>query len=473
MMDIQSGKQQYGGKMDRHTLKTEKATFTEKLGYGIAALGDAISYGFVGTFFLFFLTTVADISPAISGGIVAIGSVWNALFNPLIGFWADKVNTRFGRRRPLILFFSVFLAISLFLMFTDIDIPLSAKPIYYGFMMIIFWSSFTGFFVPYCALGVDYASDYDERTSIRSFASFFNMVGNLFCMVMPTLIVDFLESKGLSTSGAWSATGGLLSIITFITIAVTVAVSKKRDMPMEIKEKPPRQKHIILSIFKEYISIAKLKPVKYLVAASLFSLITYTMIMSDLIYYLTYNKELSAVGISLCLFTRSALGILSIPIVGSVSKKTDKRIALIGCYIFGTAGMVMVRLTDIPGLSGILIYMFFVTVCTAIYWQIMPSIFYDICEYDEKTTGKKREATILSFQGLVEAVAVGIGGQILGAILQIAGFDGDSSVQTSTAMVWIENSTTVIPAVFILAAVWALYKYPLRRESNSNINQHH
>lgn len=455
--------------MDRHISKPEKATFAEKLGYGIAALGDAISYGFVGTFFLFFLTTVAGISPAISGGIVAIGSVWNALFNPIIGFWADKVNTRFGRRRPLILFFSIFLAISLFLMFTDIDIPVSIKPVYYGFMMVIFWSSFTGFFVPYCALGVDYASDYDERTSIRSFASFFNMIGNLFCMVMPTMIVDFLESRGFSTSESWSATGALLSIITFITIAVTVAVSKKRDIPAEIKEKPPKQKHVILNIFKEYISIAKLEPVKYLIAASLFSLIAYTMIMSDLIYYLTYNKGLSAMGISLCLFVRSALGILYIPIVGSISKKTDKRIALIGCYILGIAGITAVKLTDIPGLTGILTYMFFVTVCTTIYWQIMPSIFYDICDYDEKTTGKKREASILSFQGLVEAVAIGIGGQILGAILQIAGFNGENPVQTPAAMVWIENSATLIPAVFIMLAVWALYKYPLRRNSHNNM----
>ena len=116
----------------------KKTTFTEKLGYGIASLGDAISYGFVGTFFLFFLTTVAGISPAIAGVIVAIGSVWNAVFNPIMGYFADKVNTRFGRRRPLIFIFSIFLGITLFLMFTNINIPTTAKSLYYGFMMILF-----------------------------------------------------------------------------------------------------------------------------------------------------------------------------------------------------------------------------------------------------------------------------------------------------------------------------------------------
>ena len=203
---------------------------------------------------------------------------------------------------------------------------------------------------------------------------------------------------------------------------------------------------------------------RYLIAASLFSLITYTMIMSDLIYFLTYNKELPAVGISICLFSRTLLGILFIPIMGKIAATFDKRIALIGCYIVGIAGMIAVRFIDIGGFIGVLIYMFFVTVCTTIYWQLMPSIFYDICEYDAVTTGKRREATILSFQGLVESIAVGIGGQILGMILQLAGFNGSGAAQTSTALLWIENSTTILPVVFMMAAIVALYKYPLRRD---------
>lgn len=94
---------------------------------------------------------------------------------------------------------------------------------------------------------------------------------------------------------------------------------------------------------------------------------------------------------------------------------------------------------------------------------MMPAIYYDMCDYDSATTGKKREAMILSFQGLVEAVAVGIGGQILGAVLQAAGFDGSASVQTSVAMEWIENSATVMPMVFLVISCIALFKYPLTR----------
>ena len=74
----------------------------EKTGYGIASLADSISYNFVGTFFLFFLTTVAGISPGIAGMIIAIGSGWNAVFNPIMGKTSGQRFYTFGRRRPII-----------------------------------------------------------------------------------------------------------------------------------------------------------------------------------------------------------------------------------------------------------------------------------------------------------------------------------------------------------------------------------
>ena len=51
-----------------------------------------------------------------------------------------------------------------------------------------------------------------------------------------------------------------------------------------------------------------MKPVKYLVAASMSSLICYTMIMSDMIYYLTYNQGLTSSEASVCLVVRGGDG---------------------------------------------------------------------------------------------------------------------------------------------------------------------
>lgn len=453
---------------------TVKTTFTEKLGYGSASLGDAVAYAFINTFLMFFLTTIAEIPPAIAGTITAVGAIWNAFFNPLMGYFSDKVRTRWGRRRPVIFAFSIPLGISLFLLFTSVDLPIGFKPFYYGFMLMLFWSSYTGFFVPYLALGTVYTSDYDDRTILRLFASFFNMIGTMLSMVMPSALVDWLQNNGFTAEGAWSFTGGFLGLATMLSIMFTVLVSKNKDLPCElVKEESlglEMQKdhksilETIKDIFKEYLDLFHMKPLKYLVFASLFSLLAYAMLMSCMMYYLTYNKGLSSYAISGCMLMRTLLSIVFIPIVGKLILKFDKRETLIGFYSIGFLGMCLIRFIDIPGLAGLILYMIFITICTVIYWQIMPSVFYDVCEYDRIVNGKEREGTILSFQGLVEALASGIGVQLLGIILQTAGFVGDAAVQSEKAMTWIYNSTTVIPVLLLACAAVALYKYPINKK---------
>ncbi len=443
----------------------KKTSLLDKIGYGFASLGDAAAYGFIGVFLLFFLTTIAGISPGIAGTIAAVGAVWNAIANPIMGYIADKVNTPFGKRRPMMLIFSVPLALGMFLLFTNVDLPENIKPVYYGFLVMVYWTGYTGFFVPYSALGADYTSDYDDRTVLRLFGSFFNMIGAMLSMVMPTTIVEFLEKLGMTTEKAWSMTALMLGVIAALTIVITVIASKDKDIPgpKETREKV-KVKDLLRDIFSEYLQVATLKPMKYLIFASLFSLVAYTMIMSDMVYLFTYNMGLGAGEISGCLLARTLLGAAFIPVVGKVILKTDKRETLIGFYILGTIGMCLIRFMEIPQPFNLYAYIVFGTICTAIYWQIMPSIFYDMCEYDKVTTGKNRTATIVSFQGLVEALAVGIGGQILGWILEGAGFEGDALVQNESAIMWIENSGTIIPVAFLMMAAVALYKYPINKK---------
>lgn len=475
-----------------------KTTLTEKIGYGIASLGDATAYSLIGTFLLFFLTTIAGISPGIAGTIAAVGCIWNAVVNPLIGYFADKVHTRFGRRRPVIFAFSIPLLLSMALLFTNVAIPMAVKPFYYGALVMLYWVSYTGFIVPYLALGAEYTADYDDRTVLRLWSSFFNMFGSALAMVLPTIIVDFFQSYGMSQGQAWSLTAVLLGLITFASIIVTVAAAKHKDIAilpqgntgkvqtegdaavqmedagLSKESVPPRKKtHSFkkeaANIFKEYISVAKLKPMKYLVASSSFALIAYTLITSDLVYVLTYNMGLSATEVSGSMLLRVLFSTALIPIVAKMIAAFDRREALIGFYVFGCIGMCFIRFVMLPPVAELLTYLFFSVVCTTIYWQIIPGTFYDICEYDRIKNGRHRSATILSFQGLVEAMATGIGSQLLGLILEAGGFDGEAAMQSVRAQLWIENSGTIIPVVFLLLSAAALYKYPLSRKAYNEL----
>ena len=447
---------------------TTKTTLSEKVGYGFAALGDAAAYGFISVFLLFFLTSVAGISPAMAGTIVAIGAFWNAVFNPIMGYISDRVYTKYGRRRPLILAFSLPLALSAFLLFTNVELADGVKPIYYGVMLMLYWTCYTGFFVPYLALGVDYTSDYDDRTVLRLFGSLFNMVGALFAMVAPSILVSLLETSGRTTDQAWSITGLFIGIISAISILVTFFTSKKKDPPCSrpvTLQKEPLTK-ALGGLFSEYFSVAKIGIIRYLLIANLCGLIVFTMMMSDVVYFFTNCKGLTSVEASSCLTLRVLLGLAFIPLTGKLIMVTDKRETMIGAYLLGSGLLLLVRFCNLPVVIDIPIYMVALSLCTAIYWQIMPGIFYDVCEYDRIKNGKNRSATIVSFLGLVEALAAGVGGQLLGWILDAAGFDGTlpPSAQSETALLWIENCGTLVPIGFAFIACFALYKYPLTKK---------
>ena len=449
----------------------DKLTFKEKLGYGSASVGDAVSYMFVTTFVMFFLTTVAGLQPAVAGTLTAIAAVWDALVNPIIGYLSDNARTRWGRRRPFMIGFCVPLFIFTTLLFTTVNVSYGMKVVYYGFMVIAFWTSFTGFFVPYYALGPSYTKSYEERATIRSYASFFNMVGTLFSMAMPTTIVQKLHESGMTEARAWQITAVFLETITVISIAITVIASKNKDVCEDIEEEDPQpqEKLNLIKMFREYIEVLKLGPMRWLLLTSLFYLTGYAMIMADFVYMLTYRMGFDGNGISMAMVVRCLIIICAIPIINKLSNSTDKRTVQLAILIFGIIGIVALRFVEINSTARLIVFIFITGILTQTYWQIMPAIFYDVCEYDEFETGKRREGTILSVQGFVEAIAAGFGAQFLGIILQFAGFDGSAEVQSQTAMEWVYNCTTWVPAILLLVAVFTLWKYPLTKEKYNEI----
>lgn len=439
----------------------------DMLGYGAASCSDSIVYSFIGSFLMFYLTTVAGVDPAAAGTISAVGAVWNAFFNPIMGYFSDGVRTRLGRRRPVMMAFALPLAVSMTLLFTDVPFG-AGKNIYYALMLMMSWTCYTGFFVPYLALGAAYTDDYDERTVLRLFASFFNMLGNVAVMTLPTLFASRLEESGMSASGAWTLTSGLLGGISFLMIFVTFISSKEKDPPCETREKRKPSSGIV-SIFKEYVSVARLKPMKHLIAASAFALIAYSIVMACMMYYLTYVLRFSSGAISAVLLLRTFAGMALIPVTGRLALKIDKRRTLILFNAIGAAAMVAVRFAGADTVPTLALFILGATCCTLIYWQIMPGIYYDVSDYDRLETGKNRQGTIVSFQGLVEAAASGAGSLILGCIMHFAGFDGSADVQTPLALSWIKTCTTIVPIIFLALESIAVFRYPITREKHAEI----
>lgn len=95
--------------MSTPTRQTPKVGTLEKLGFATFSTASNVVFNFKDLFYLFFLTNVMGISIAHAGIITAVGIVWDAINDPMVGFWAvnHKLKTakrsvplRFGARFP-------------------------------------------------------------------------------------------------------------------------------------------------------------------------------------------------------------------------------------------------------------------------------------------------------------------------------------------------------------------------------------
>ena len=158
----------------------EKVKAREKFAYGLGDLGNNVAYGALGFYLVFFLTDVAGISPAWAGYIFLIVRMWNAVFDMIMGVISDRTKSRFGRRRPYLLFGAIPLSIGFALLWQVFFKDTTAMIIYYTIAGILFSTLYSLVAIPYNALLPEISQDYDERTSISGYKMALSFVGSLF-----------------------------------------------------------------------------------------------------------------------------------------------------------------------------------------------------------------------------------------------------------------------------------------------------
>ena len=469
----------------------KKLSVKTKIGYGIGCVCDNTLYTLSGTYLLLYLTTVAGVQPALAGTISAVGSVWEALVGPIMGSLSDNTVSRFGKRKPFMMFAAIPVAVITSLLFTAINAGPVVKGVYYTVAIILFWTSFSMEFVPYMSWGADLTDDYHERTSLRAYSYVFGQVGMLIGMVLPTIIVDWAMNIGKTTQQSWQLVGMFCGISAGAALLISALSVKNTDMAkddpelirMRAEKKAESEKYHgvhplkrAIMILKEFASILKLKPMRYLLAASMLYLIANTLFSSDRVFFMTYNMGMSQKEISFIMLVITFSGIIFVPFISALSRRTDKKtVFMAGIGLAGVMMMAM-RAVRIDGLSGIVAVSLMYSVANTCYWQLMPSMIYDIAEIEEMESGESHTGAVISFQALSESVCIAIGLQILGIILELSGFDeslpsplaaggNEALLQPESALTWVSNSFTLLPGIFMVLVGLVMLGYPVTEKS--------
>ncbi|MGD8285809.1 MAG: MFS transporter, partial [Desulfobacterales bacterium] len=171
---------------------TDKAAYRVPLFKKIAYAAPAFFLAVVGipiyVYIPKFYTDVVGINIALLGSILFSVRIFDALTDPALGYLSDRTRTPMGRRRPYIAIGSVFVALTMFLLFNPPRVSASLETVWFAVCIYALFLCWTAVVVPYESLGPEITFDYNERTGLFGLRDGFLIAGTLAAASSPAVV---------------------------------------------------------------------------------------------------------------------------------------------------------------------------------------------------------------------------------------------------------------------------------------------
>jgi GPH family glycoside/pentoside/hexuronide:cation symporter len=430
-----------------------------KLLYGSGDLGFSLTSTIIGAFFAMFLTDVVGVAPRIAAAAIFIGRTWDYINDPIFGHLTDRTRTRWGRRRPYLLFGVIPFALVFSLMWYRPPFQTQlALAVYYAFIYVLYDAAATMVYMPYFALTPELTSDYDERTSLTSIRAFFSIVGSLIAFTIPLMIVG-----GFSPEHAPNALrmGIIFAVISALPLLLVFFGIRERQEFMQQKQPSIRQS--LRSSWRN-------KPFIFGLIIFLFTWVSVDILQAILLYFIKYVMLMESRS-DLIMATIFIVAMLALPAWNWASRRWNKRKA----YIVGIAfwAVVQLGLGSLASSTPFYLILFLcvlagigVSAAHVLPWSMIP----DAIEWGEWHTGERHEGMFYSLITLAQKIASSTAVPLALLVLDATGYQPNTSIQSASAIQGIRLVTGPIPAVLLCLGILFALLYPLGRERYTQIN---
>ena len=429
-----------------------------KLIYGSGDLGFSLTLTIVGAYFAIFLTDVVGLQPGIAAAAIFIGRTWDYFNDPFMGHLSDRTRTRWGRRRPFLLFGALPFALAFVLLWLR---PAwesqAALAIYYAFAYVLFDTAATAVYMPYFALTPELTESYDERTSLTSYRMVYSILGSLVAFTIPLAIVGSFAPENAPR------------VLQMALIFAAVSAAPLLLVFFNTRERPETQAASEFSLKASLKAAARNRPFVFSAVMFLLTWVCVDILQANLLFYLKYviRRESEADSIMAAIFVTA---LLALPLWNWASRKFNKRLA----YVAGIAFWAVVQLALISLDASVPTEVVYVLCILAgigvgaahvLPWSIIP----DAIEWDEWQTGKRHEGMFYSLVTLMQKVASSVASPLTLLVLQATGYVPNAAQQPLSAQTGIRLVIGPVPAVLLLVGIIFALRYPLSREKHAQV----
>ncbi|WP_121969397.1 MFS transporter [Leptolyngbya sp. BC1307] len=443
-------------------------TLPVKLAYGAGDFGAGLTSQFLAFFLLIFLIDVAGMRPVVAGSVLALGKIWDAVNDPLVGVLSDRTKTRWGRRYPWMFLTAIPFGLSYFLIwiapFSE-DTSSAAKFWYYVVVTTIFQVFFTTTNLPYTTLTAEMTGDYDERTELTSFRLAFSVAGGVAILIAAGIFGQLIadDTRRYAVLGLLGGAISIASIYWCIFGTYGYMDQKAKAAGRSLNAIADIQNESFLQQFRV---VASNRPFLFVVGIYLFSWLALQITAAVIPFY---AKFWMGVDENLVALIVQGTAIVMMFVCAALSKRIGKK----NLYFLGSGVWILVQIALFflqPGQTTILyglciLASFGVATAYIVPWSILP----DVIELDELNTGCRREGTFYAFMTLLQKIGLAVGIFLVGAALEASGFVKEAAQQPESALNAIRFFMGPVPLVLVICGVVLIYFYPITREAHAEI----
>ena len=372
--------------------------------YAIGQLGWSIISGLIGSWLVYFYqpnqeaidSGMISLIPkgrvilgilTIIGLVTAIGRLFDAVTDPLVGNWSDNCKNKNGRRIPFMRWSAIPLGLVFILVFCAPVHGVSGINTAWLFITVLaYYFLITCYCTPYTSLLAELPHNQDEKLKLSMCISLTFIVGTCLGYAAP-VIWGALINEGMARIPAMRITFAILSILATIFMLVPAFGIKEKDYC----DAQPSTSNMISSLGKTF----KNKDFRIFVGQDIIYFFGLAMFQTGLPFFVTSLLHLPEAWTTYMMGGLTFLSLAFYPFVTKMTKKWGKKKLLIAAFIgfvltFGFTAMSGDKMSFIPITVQAIIIVVLGSFPQAIFGIIPQTIVADIALSDEIQTGESR-----------------------------------------------------------------------------------
>lgn len=441
-------------------------SFRTKLGYGLGNLAIMVGKQAPKQLSLPIYNVALGVNPGVVGTLLALGRVWDAVTDPLVGHWSDRVRSRWGRRKPFIFLGALFsgLFFALLWMFPRGMTP-TGYAAYYTVTSFLFYLALTIFSVPWYAMGYELARTYDERTRLMAFPSAIGPVGQilvgwLYWFTQLGCFEDTIEGV------RYAGTGAGLVLLIFGLLPVLLVKEDGQFTQAAPAGSKPKTKSFVLGVREAFAN----RPFLQLTVAFTLVVVGTSMVNGLGFYvhaYYLFGGDTRAAGALGGWQTTVMLvcSMLATPLVARLSVRFGKKEIFLAALLWAALRTVLLWFLLQPDLPWLVLLNSALNgVDNAAIFMLCHAMIADVCDLDELQNGTRREGLFGALYGWCFKTGIALSFGVSGYVLVWIGFNRDlAGAQTPQTLEWMKLAYCGVPGLAFLLGLAVLARYPLNR----------